>query len=128
MLNRCDERIAAIIQSPANSKAGSDGMIARGVSRKMPTRREAPSVRILPMSDKAEGFPGRTIEQVQKRCFLRELPARQGRYRYPSAGLNAVPGSLVLFQFKARVIASAVLRRDEKFKKGGLRGSGRARP
>ena len=77
------------------------------------------------MSDKASGFCGRSIEQVQKSCFLRDLPARKGRYRYPSAGLNAVPGSVVLFQFKARIIASAVFRRDEKFKRpiGGYGGA-----
>ncbi len=67
------------------------------------------------MSDKAEGFRGRSIEQVQKECFLRALPALKGRYRYPSAGLSAVPGTVVLFQFQARVIASAVFRSDEKF-------------
>jgi hypothetical protein len=77
------------------------------------------------MSDKAKGFCGRSIEQVQRGCFLRDLAARKGRYRYPSAGLNAVPGSVVLFQFKARIIASAVFRRDEKFERpiGGYAGA-----
>lgn len=78
-------------------------------------RREIPAVRILPMSDKAEGFRGRSIEQVQKGVFLRNLPSHKGRYRYPSSGLNAAPGTIVLFQYRARIIASAVFLRDEKF-------------
>jgi hypothetical protein len=87
-------------------------------------RREIPAVRILPMSDKADGFRGRSIEDVQTGCFLRELPARNGRYRYPSGGLNAEPGTVVLFQYRARIIASAVFLRDEKFERpiGGYDG------
>jgi hypothetical protein len=67
------------------------------------------------MSDKVDGFRGRTIAQVQAGVFLRELPRRKGRYRYQSAGLNAEPGTVVLFQFQARIIASAIFLRDEKF-------------
>jgi len=78
-------------------------------------RRDVPAVRILPMSDKAEGFRGRSIEDVQARCFLRDLPAKKGRFRYPSVGLSAEPGTIVLFQYRARIIASAVFLRDEKF-------------
>lgn len=86
---------------------------------------EIPTVRILPMSDKIEGFRGKSIRQVQMRCFLRDLPARKGRFRYPSAGMNAVPGTVVLFQFQSRIIASAVFQRDEKFKRP-IRGYGGA--
>jgi hypothetical protein len=77
------------------------------------------------MSDKTEGFRGRSIEDVQKDVFLRKLPAKSGRYRYPSAGLNAEPGTIVLFQYRARVIASAVFLRDEKFERltGGYAGA-----
>ena len=77
--------------------------------------RDVPSVRILPMSDKAVGFRGKTIEQVQRDCFLRDLPKMNGRYQYPSAGLSADPGTVVLFQFQARIIASATFLRDEPF-------------
>ncbi|HSU67156.1 MAG TPA: hypothetical protein VLJ39_09805, partial [Tepidisphaeraceae bacterium] len=80
------------------------------------------AVRILPMSDQAEGFRGRSIEDVQRGVFLRDLPAKQGRWRYRKAGLSADPGTLVLFQFKARVIASAVFLRDEPFERP-VRGS-----
>jgi hypothetical protein len=78
-------------------------------------RREIPAVRILPMSDRIKGFNGRSIAQVQEQCFLRDLPSRKGRYRYQSTGLKASPGTIVLFQFQARIIASAVFIRDEKF-------------
>jgi hypothetical protein len=78
-------------------------------------RREIPAVRILPMSSKIDGFRSRSIEDVQKEVFLRGLPTRGGRYRYQSTGLNADPGTVVLFQFRARIIASAVFLRDERF-------------
>ncbi len=88
-------------------------------------RRDVPAVRILPMSDQADGFQGRGIADVQANCFLRDLPACNGRYRYPSAALSADPGTVVLFQYRARVIASAVFLRDEKFDKpvGGYAGA-----
>ena len=86
---------------------------------------DIPAIRILPMSSQISGFRGRSIEHVQRRCFLRELPSSNGRWRYPSVGLNADPGTLVLFQFKARIIACAVFLRDEKFEKP-VRGYGGA--
>jgi hypothetical protein len=86
-------------------------------------QRQIPAVRILPMSDKADGFRGRNIEDVQTGCFLRELPARKGRYRYLSGGLNAEPGTVVLFQYRACIIASAIFLRDEKFERP-IRGYG----
>src|SRR5688572_1835184 len=87
--------------------------------------REILSVRILPMSDQADGFRGRSIADVQAGCFLRDLPACGGRYRYPSSGLNAAPGTIVLFQYRARIIASGVFLRDEKFERpiGGYGGA-----
>ena len=77
-------------------------------------RNEVPAIRIVPMSDKIDRFRDRTIEQVQKEIFLGWLPAHKGRYPYRKTGLNAAPGTLVLFQFKGRIIASAVFQRDEK--------------
>ena len=87
-------------------------------------RRDGPAVRILPMSDKQKGFVGLSHQQVQAK-LLRGLPAMNGRYRYPSGGLNADPGTVVLFQYRARIIASAVFLRDEKFEqpKGGYGGA-----
>jgi hypothetical protein len=86
---------------------------------------EVPAVRILPMSHRLRGFRGKPIAQVQAGFFLRDLPACAGRYRYPSAGLNAAPGTLVLFQFQARIIASALFVRDEKWERprGAYRGT-----
>lgn len=77
------------------------------------------------MSDKLKGFRGRSIEDVQAGCFLRDLPRRGGRYRYPNSGLNADPGTLILFQYRAHVIASGVFLRDEKFPRpvGGFGGA-----
>jgi len=77
------------------------------------------------MSDKLKGFRGRDIEDVQRGLFLRDLPKRGGRYRYPSSGLNAEPGTVVLFQYRARIIASGVFLRDEKFERpvGGYAGA-----
>src|SRR4051794_38512828 len=77
--------------------------------------RDIPGVRILPMSDKAKGFVGRGIDDVQRVLFLRDLPANGGRFRYPGGGLNAPGGTIVLFQYQARIIASAVFLRDKKF-------------
>ena len=76
---------------------------------------DVPAVRILPMSDKIEGFQGRSIEDVQAKCFLRDLARMNGRFCYPSIGLNAQAGTIVLFQYRARIIASAVFVRDERF-------------
>jgi hypothetical protein len=73
------------------------------------------TVRILPMSDKLPGFRGRSIADVQAKCFLRDLPRVNGRFHYPSVGLDAEPGTIVLFQYRARIIASATFLRDEKF-------------
>src|SRR5690348_5126699 len=79
--------------------------------------RDVPAVRILPMSEKRKGFQGRSIEDVQKRLFLRDLPKWGGRWTYPRVGLNAQPGTIVLFQYRARIIATAVFLRDEKFER-----------
>jgi hypothetical protein len=77
------------------------------------------------MSDKLKGFRRRSIEDVQQRLFLRDLLRCGGRFRYPRAGLNAPAGTIVLFQFRARIIASAVFGRDEKFTRpvGGCAGA-----
>jgi len=76
------------------------------------------------MSDKIPGFRGKSIAQLQADCFGRDLPKAGAVFSYRSAGLNAPAGTVVLFQFQARIIASAVLLRDEKFNKprAGRRG------
>jgi hypothetical protein len=77
--------------------------------------RDVLSVRIWPMSDKIPGFRERSIAEVQRHYFLNKLPRGKGRFRYLSSGLNAPPGTVVLFQFRARVIATALFVRDERF-------------
>jgi hypothetical protein len=70
------------------------------------------------MSELRAGFRGRSIEDVQQRVFLDDLPRKCiGRWHYQKSGLNAAAGTLVLFQFKSRIIASAVFVRDEKFER-----------
>jgi len=77
--------------------------------------REVPAVRIWPMSDKIKGFVGLKAEDVQSIYFLDKLPNGQGKFPYRASGLNAPAGTVVLFQFKGRIIASGVFARDEKF-------------
>jgi hypothetical protein len=90
-------------------------------------RKVVPAVRILPMSPTMKGFRGRSVEDVQTGFFLEELPfpPRNGRFRYPTSGLNAEPGTVVLFQYEGKIIASAVLDRNERFDQpeGGYRGA-----
>jgi len=79
------------------------------------------SIRILPMSGSDPEFTGKSIVDVQE-WFQNELPYRNYNFK---TGMNAERGTLVLFQYKAHIIASAIL--DEKIlykekKEGGYRG------
>jgi hypothetical protein len=78
-----------------------------------------PAVRILPMDSKEEpGFVGCSAEEVQQQFFLKELlrPARPpGKYHYHKLGLRAEPGTVVLFQYEGKIIASANLTSVERF-------------
>ena len=69
------------------------------------------------MSDREPGFVGKSIEWVQREIFLRDLPARGGRFRYRASGLSAPAGTVVLFQYRARIIAMAEFVRDQKFQR-----------
>jgi hypothetical protein len=86
-----------------------------------------PAVRVLPMSANEPTFRGLSVEDVQARFFLEELPSRRrnGQYLYPGSGLATPPGSVVLFQYLGRVVASAEFVRDEKFPgpRDGYRGA-----
>lgn len=86
-----------------------------------------PAVRILPMSAREPSFRGLSVEDVQARFFLDVLPnpPRSGRYLFPTSGLSAPPGTVVLFQYTGRVVASAVFVRTEKFaeQRDGYRGA-----
>jgi len=61
-------------------------------------------------------FGGRSVEEVQQTFFLKELPKRpQGKYSYRKAGLNADAGTIVLFQYEGKLIASATFTKVERF-------------
>jgi hypothetical protein len=83
-----------------------------------------PAVRILPMDSKQEpGFAGCSAREIQHQFFLVELARRAGtpgKYCYRKVGLRAEPGTVVLFQYAGRIIASAVLAEVERFKKTEL--------
>ena len=66
------------------------------------------SIRILPMSERDPEFTGKNIQDVQA-WFRNNLPYRNFNFK---KGMNAERGTLVLFQYKAHIIASAIL--DEK--------------
>lgn len=76
-----------------------------------------PAVRILPMDSQKEEFPNWSIEDVQARFFLVDMPSapHPGRYQYRAHGLDADSGTAVLFQFASRIIAKAVLVRSERY-------------
>ena len=75
-----------------------------------------PAVRILPMSTDEPSFRGRSIDDVQTWFFLAELPfTRRGAYHYINQGLVAEPGTVVLFQYDKRIVATATLRATERF-------------
>jgi hypothetical protein len=80
-----------------------------------------PAIRILPMDSKeTPGFVDRTIEEIQQQFFLHELARPQkpaGRFSYRKSGLRAEPGTVVLFQFAGKIVASAILTRVERFAK-----------
>jgi len=76
-----------------------------------------PAVRILPMDSDENEFAGKSVEEVQRDFFLRDLRAepRRGRYLFRSQGLKAARGTVVLFQHTGRIIASATFDRIERF-------------
>jgi hypothetical protein len=74
-----------------------------------------PMIRILPMS-KEKVFENKTIEVVQNDFFLQDLPYRQEygckvgcHFWYKNSVMNAVPNTLVLFQYDGKIIALAKL-------------------
>src|SRR5262245_34148844 len=90
----------------SHPEQGSDAMFAT-----------PPTVRILPMDSQLE-FGGRSIQEVQQTFFLKELlgPERPpGKYWYRESGLNAEAGTIVLFQYEGKLIASATLTEVERF-------------
>lgn len=72
-------------------------------------------IRIIPMSE--EEFENKTIVQIQQDYFVNDLPNRpQCEYNYRASGLSSCDGSLVLFQYKNRIVASAIFKESVKYK------------
>ncbi len=67
--------------------------------------------------DSREEFPEWSIERLQVQFFLGQLPSAPdaGRYRFRARSLDAPSGTVVLFQFDRRVVASAVLAWIERY-------------
>jgi HNH endonuclease len=75
-----------------------------------------PSIRILPLDRLNEFKDCSSNLDVQEKYFLDQLPNKQnGCFYYRSKGLNADPGSIVLFQCDNQIIASATFLRAERF-------------
>ena len=70
---------------------------------KLHTLPQPPEVRILPM-DSVKEF--KTLKAVRE-FFLKELPLGECDYCYRKSGLNTKSGAIVLFQFKAKLVALA---------------------
>lgn len=84
------------------------------------------SVRILPMDRDKEFAEIRSTQELQRTFFLRELASRpRGEYWFRERGLNAPPGTVVLFQFGGQIVASATMTGTKRFKRaeGKYRGS-----
>lgn len=76
-----------------------------------------PDVRILPMDSRLE-FDGRSIKEVQRSFFLKELQGEDrppGKYWYRESGVSAESGTVVLFQYEGKIIASATFVEAERF-------------
>jgi HNH endonuclease len=77
-----------------------------------------PAIRILPLNREEEFQDCQTPQDVQRRYFLDQLPFGQGgRYYYRDRGLDAEPGTVVLFQCDRTIIASAVFLHSQRFEK-----------
>jgi hypothetical protein len=77
-----------------------------------------PEIRLLPMNLAAEFPKCQNVQELQQEFFLRELPSKpNGDYLYREGGLRAEPGTVVLFQCKGSVIATAKFTRRQKFEK-----------
>jgi len=78
-----------------------------------------PAVRLLPMNPEEPEFRGKSRDAVQQDFFLDTMPSapNPGRFQYRKQGLDAERGTVVLFQFKAHIIASAVFVRRQRYPK-----------
>lgn len=76
-------------------------------------------IRILPMS--MDEFEDKSIEELQE-WFIEELKnVRKGLYRYRTSGLKTSTGSLILFQYRSKIIASAIFLNSERYEKAYIK-------
>lgn len=86
------------------------------------TTATVPAIRLLPMSESDPEFTRKFIEDMQE-WFVNELPYRKYNFK---KGMNAESGTVVLFQYKGHVIASAILEEKIMFEEeteGGYKGA-----
>jgi hypothetical protein len=116
----CGCPLDAAVLTPVGGTSGPAEPPVGGLSATddTPLANVPPAVRILPMDSKKEEFVGWTAERVQAQFFLGDLLTRPhpGRYCYREAGLDAEPGTVVLFQFASQIIARAILACVEPFR------------
>ena len=77
------------------------------------------AIRILPMSINSFTHENcRDINELQEKFFLGILPSkkRNGHYRYKNRKINSKPGTVVLFQCNAKIIAIACFLYAEEYK------------
>lgn len=76
-------------------------------------RTTVPQIRILPMSK--EEFEWHSVEFVQQDYFMNKLQyGNDYKYYYSGKGLIADPGTLILFQYDNKIVASAQLKKNNK--------------
>lgn len=76
--------------------------------------KNVPEIRILPMSKNTEFYDAQT-DIVQNEFFMKDLQFREScRYHYKNSGINCEDGTLVLFQYDNKIIASAQVKEIER--------------
>jgi hypothetical protein len=74
------------------------------------------SVRVWPTAAKLFEDEGcYTLDEIQNKYFMEILPSRNGKFRYPSSGIKADRGAIILFQYDKEIIALAELIGMEKY-------------
>jgi len=109
----CLKRISEIRVENLNEYTQSDIESDMEITKIGKSLGEIPGIRLLPMADSDPEFTEQSIQEVQE-WFKKELPYRDFNY---TKGLNAERGTLVLFQYKAHVVASAILEEKIVFNK-----------
>jgi hypothetical protein len=63
-------------------------------------------------------FSDCSVADIQQKFFLEDLPFRpDGQYLHYKYGLKAPPGSVVLFQYRNCLVASAIFREAARFER-----------